>query len=391
MARWRWLCILPAACLLLAGCEKRKANKPDPTKGTVTGVVFCADTGKPARFATVILSAAPKNDEKLEPGNPLPATESTVTGLDGRFTIEAVAPGRYLAFAVLDGYLDPSMGLDFTRLNALASDGQRHRDAIEQWKDHLTEVTVSVRRTSDLTLQVERAAEIDGTVTYDDGSPAIGMHFQLFRKTAKGDWTEAGTALLSGWSISQTSNSHGHFSLTNLSAGEYTVCALMPADEQDAAPRVCLGNTFRRKDAKTVKVQSGESVSGADIEIPLSGLHTVAGTISALSDGHPLGHGTVRLLYADDREVARQTSDLDEGSFTLEYVPEGKYILEVSGAEDAEPKAPEAAPGDSGAAASKTNAVHHYADKELPLNVLGDMDAIQIQLSAVPIEKPKEQ
>jgi hypothetical protein len=89
--------------------------------------------------------------------------------------------------------------------------------------------------------------------------------------------------------------------------------------------------------------------------------------------------------------VARQTSDLDEGSFTLEYVPEGKYILEVSGVEDAEPKASEAAPGDSAGAAQTPNAVHHYADKEIPLSVLGDMDAIQIQLSAVPTEKSKAQ
>jgi len=88
-----------------------------------------------------------------------------------------------------------------------------------------------------------------------------------------------------------------------------------------------------------MKVQAGEVVGGADIVIPLSGLHAVAGTVTALADGHALGRGTVRLLYADDREKARETSILDDGSFSLQYIAEGKYILAVSGAQDAEQKA----------------------------------------------------
>ena len=59
----RWLPVLFFACLCVDGCGSRHPpKKPDPTKGTVTGVVICEDTGKPARFATVTLTAAPAED-----------------------------------------------------------------------------------------------------------------------------------------------------------------------------------------------------------------------------------------------------------------------------------------------------------------------------------------
>jgi hypothetical protein len=311
--------------------------------------------------------------------------------LNGRFRIEAVEPGRYYAFATQDGYLDPLNGLDFARLDALGTDKERNQDAINQWKDHMVELTASVHKTTEVSLQIERAAEIGGTVTFDDGSPAIGMHFQLFRKSRKSGLTEVGLPLFDGWSTRAVSDSHGHFSVTNLPAGEYAVCALMPSDSQDAAPRVCLGNTFRKKNAATVKVQAGETAGGADIVIPLSGLHEVAGTITALADGHALGHGTVRLLYADDREKARETSVLDDGSFSLQYVAEGNYILAVSGAQDAEQKAAEPGPDGSQAEAAKPVPVARYMDKEIPLAVLNDMDDIQMPVAAAAPDKPQSQ
>lgn len=391
MTRLRSLSALSIALLLVAGCNKFQHKKPDPTKGVVSGVVLCTDTGKPARFATVILTSVPKKDEKNEDGDPLPAAEMTVTDLDGRFRMEAVQPGRYYAFATLDGYLDPSLDLDPDKLKSLPSDRERHLYSIQQWKDHLTEVTVGMHRISDISISIDRAAEIAGTVTFDDGSPAIGMHFQAFRKTDK-DWTGVGLPLMDSWSIHAVSDSHGHYSLINLPAGEYTVCTLMPTDTEQAAARVCLGNVFRRKKAKSLKVGAGETAAGNDIEIPLSGLHTIAGDVSALADGHPLPHATVSLLYADDREPTRETSVLEDGSFSLQYVPEGNYILKVSGAQDADPKGAEpvvSGPDAPPAAASASSAPQvHYADKEIPLKVIGDISDIAVTVSPVTPDKP---
>jgi len=379
----RWHSILLVACLLLAGCNKYQHKKPDPTMGVVTGIVICADTGKPARFATVALTAAPKEGEKSDEGDPLPSAEMTVTDLEGRFRMEAVEPGRYYAFATLDGYLDPTFALDPDKLKSMATDRERHLYSIQQWKDNLVEVRVSVRRTAEVSISIQRSAEIAGTVTFDDGSPAIGMRFELFRKTAKQDWVMVGLPLMDTWTIHSASDSHGRYLLTNLTAGVYKVCTLMPTGEEQAAPRVCLGDVFRLKDAESVKVAAGETADGTDVEIPLSGMHTVSGTVSATIDGHPVAHGTVRLLYADDREVARATDVDDNGGFELSSVPEGKYILAVTGTHDEEQKDP--ATSKDGEAATAQNvpgqaAGRVYADKEMPLLVMNDVENLSVSL-----------
>jgi len=397
VARWRWLWIAPLFCLVLTGCDTNKPKKPDPTKGVVTGIVLCADTGKPARFASVTLTAAPKKDRKNEqgapPSPPLPSDESTVTDLEGRFRLEAVEPGHYYAFATLEGYLDPMRGLDFTRIGELTSNKEQEQEAIKQWRDHLTEVTVAVHHVSEVSIPIERAAEIAGTVTFDDGSPAIGMHFQLMRRAEKNGWSDVGLSLFADWSIPSVSDGHGRYSVTNLAAGEYTVCAMMPSRKQESAARICLGNTFRRKDAKTVKVNAGESINGVDIVIPLSGLHTVSGFVTAITDGHALGRGTVRLLYADDREKVREIPLEEDGSggFTFQYVAEGSYVLQVSSAGDSEPDGSEAGTGGGKAQNAKPNAAVHYADKEMPLTVMSDLSEIQVTLAvAVPDKAGKQ-
>jgi hypothetical protein len=376
--RWLWIALI-LTCFT-TGCDKHPAKKPDPTKGSVRGVVLCADTGKPARFATVVLSMAPEKSEKLEDSGPLPATEMATTDLDGRFAIEAVEPGRYYVYATQEGYLDPQRGLDFDRIKGLGSDRAQHVDAIDQWKDHLTEVRAAPHRPVEISLTMERAAEIGGTVSFDDGSPAIGMHFQLFRKTDKAEWSKVGVALFDGFSTHETSDGHGRFNLTNLPAGEYSVCALMPSDSENTAPRVCLGSAFRLRDAKSVKVQAGEIASGTEIVIPLNGLHTVAGNVSALPDGHSLSRGTLRLLYADDRELLRELPLLEDGSFSFAYVPEGNFILQVTGAGDAAPEQKDAAPAVDSAAKVQRS----YRDRELPLAVTGDLTELQVQLQEVP-------
>jgi hypothetical protein len=183
------------------------------------------------------------------------------------------------------------------------------------------------------------------------------------------------------------------------------VCTLLPTDTEQAASRVCLGNVFRRKDANTVKIAAGETVAGADIVIPLTGLHAVSGLVTALADGHALGHGTVRLLYADDREPARETDLGDDGSFAFDYVPEGKYILSVTGAQDTQEKAAEAEPTGTVVAgtaspatvqvmpdAAQTKpAAHVYADKEMPITVMNDMENLSVPLVyAVPATTPAQ-
>lgn len=367
MARLRLLWIV-LVMLLFAGCEKR-SNKPDPTKGVVSGILICADSMKPARFATVSLTPVPKIHSEPSDDPPLAPVATMLTGLDGRFRMEAVPPGEYYAFGTLDGYLDPMRAIDFGQISEKRTTTEQELAAVQQWKENLVPVKVAVRRVSEITIELHRGAEIGGTVTFDDGSPAIGMHFQLFRKSLNKDWNTVGLPLFNNWTINSTSDSHGHYALENLAAGEYIVCALMPMDSEDVASRVCLGNAFRRKTASSLKVSEGEVAHGADIMIPISGLRSIAGRVEAVEDGHVPSHATVTLLYADDREQARKASIDSDGIFRFEYVPEDSYILRVSDAKDE-------SEGDGG-----DKIEHPYSDREIALHVHSDLNDVSISLT----------
>jgi hypothetical protein len=378
-----------AAIVVAVGCNKHP-NKPDPTKGAVDGIVICSDTGKPARFAQVSLTPVPVKHDEPSDEPPLTPIEQIDTGLDGRFRIEAIPPGNYYAFGTLDGYLDPQRGIDFGKVTAKGTTSEQEQDAIEQWKDQLVEVKVALNRVSEITISLHRAAAIEGTVTYDDGSPAIGMHFQLLRKNAKKEWGAVGLPLLSNWTLDAKSDSHGHYAVDDLEAGEYIVCAMMPLDSEDVAPRVCNGNVFRRKDAAIVKVNDGETVHGIDIEIPLSGLHTVSGRVESVTDGHPPSQATVTLLYADDRETARKTTTESDGSFQYEYVPEGNYILRVSDANDPAEGTGNSDQSDIPAKNGPAQvAARRYQAKELPLHVQSDMKELDVPLLDEAAPKPQ--
>jgi hypothetical protein len=386
------LWVLAVACLGLCGCPPDTQNrKPDPTRGTVTGLVICTDTGRPARFAAVQLLPVFDPNAPGSNGAAVDLDENGSTGIDGRFKIEAVPPGEYYAFAMLDGYIDPTLAIDENRVGSDASDRAKLGDEIEQWKDHLVKLSVAAQHTSDISLTMDRGAEIDGTVRYDDGSPAIGVHFDLLRRTVHDRWIKVGSGNDDN-SLDAKSDGRGRYSIGNLPEGEYRICALLPDTGEDASPRFWYGGGFRINKAETVKVAAGEDHAGIDMVLPLDGLFTVSGSVTACVDGHAPTQATVHLLYQDDRAEARRSSVAKDGTFSFTYVPAGAYILQITGAQDAVPPASTqnsaSATGDTATQTQAPPAIVHYMDKEMPLTVQEDMDDIAILLSAVPLPPP---
>ncbi len=383
----RLLWLGSALCLFLHDCGPSSRFAPvksDPAKGTVTGAVTCADTGKPARFANVELVRSPSGTGDEPPGDQATA----VTGLDGKFRIEGVAPGEYYAFATLDGYLNPIYGVEFDRIPANATDSQQTAETIDQWKDHMVEVSVTAQHTSDLPIEIERGAEISGTVAYDDGSSAAGIRFALYRRNAKGGWSAVGLGLENDFSLEEKSGARGRFDIANLPAGEYVLCSLLPADNRANSPEVCLGNTFRKRDAKTLTVGPGEVVNGADIVIPLNAIHSVSGSIVQALSKQPVTRAKIRLLYADDREEAMSMDMFSDGSFLLPFVPEGSYILEVTNAAWSE-AAPQGAP--AGAGANAAPKVHELSAREVRVTVDQEITNLEIALVEAPVAEAPPQ
>ena len=373
-----------AVCLMMYECgptSRFAPRKPDPTKGTVLGTVTCADTGKPARFAMVELLPGPNSPK----GDGAPGLEIAETDLDGKFKIEAVTPGDYFVFATLDGYLNPIYGIDFDRVSPDGDDDKQNADVIEQWKEHMTEISVSAHNTTSFNLQIERGAELSGTVSYDDGSAAIGMRFALYRKNGGGGWSTVGATSEQGFALDEKSDARGRFTVTNLPAGEYAVCTLIPGDNQAGSPQVCMGNVFRKKYARTVTATAGEDVNGVDIVIPLRAIHSVAGSvIQAISNQSP-SKAKLHLLYADDREEAISVDMFSDGSFLFPFVPLGSYVLKVTDASYSETTGNTESAGNSGNQAQVR--IHTFVDREMMITVDADVNDIKVPLVEAPPNK----
>jgi hypothetical protein len=203
---------------------------------------------------------------------------------------------------------------------------------------------------------IERGASVSGTIRYDDGSPAIGILVGLERKNSKGAWEPALQSTLQTFSFfskahdgSEATDSTGGFHIDGMPSGEYILHAhlspqtiTLPVSGSGAFgvydhPGVQLdfysGDVFWRKQAKLIKLGPGEDVDES-MDIPLSKLTTVSGTVIATADGHGVNMGTVTLAPQDDPDEMRSTEIGEDGGFRFLYVPGGDYVLRTDDAAD---------------------------------------------------------
>ena len=204
---------------------------PKASTGAVTGTVYCADNKRPARVAGVVLIP-----ESMD----LAGQKSAATDLDGKFVISNVPEGKYYVSAQLRGYLNPLAELSAARLAAMSEDERKEFEA------HATTVTVTAKGPAEVALELERAAEIDGTVQYDDGSPAIGLHVSVRPRNAakpKADTSAANGDDLAVSSIASlfgtlehSTDDHGRFRILGVAPGEYLVSVLVPTGSAGSTP-----------------------------------------------------------------------------------------------------------------------------------------------------------
>jgi hypothetical protein len=203
--------------------------------GLVTGRVFCADTGLPARFATIQLQ--PEKFPEQPSINKLDFTAalamvmkgnglSTLTQLDGSFRLENVAPGVYYVIPQLGGYLSP-FG-QFSQQELLAADGETRK----QIQNHAQKIVVELGHAVNPDLKLERGAAVSGEILYDDGTPALNVTAKLMRKQQDGTWknVSGNTSGISATAGAATDD-RGRYRLTGLPAGEYGVMAELPVTQ----------------------------------------------------------------------------------------------------------------------------------------------------------------
>ena len=292
--------------------------------GSVSGHVYCADTQKPARFASVHLKMTDPGG--LTIGRRFGQGASfTTTGADGSFSVSNMAPGEYLVDASLPGYLQPLRGLGGEDLSQMS---QAEQDKL---RASLTRVTVLPNQTVTATVTIYRGGVLSGAVSFDDGSPAPGV--PVMAQNADPDAStgaQNNDADSRHLSYSAQTDDRGQFRVVGVPPGVYTLKAWPRSDFP-----TFLGNTVATSRAKKVALKQGEERTGLDIQIPVVGLHHVGGSVVAQRDGRVVAHAPVALRLADENGGPQvTTTTAADGSFSFATVPDGKYALEVNGAYD---------------------------------------------------------
>lgn len=345
--------------MLLFSAVSVAAQKPEPAPtGTVTGRVIFADTLQPARLVEVTLARRPekadveaeqrilRTGKRPERKAPMITSVSGRTGLDGTFIISNVPPAEYYAVAKLAGYVLPIQPITDEKM---AEDP----DTVMREVPH---VNVRASATAEVNLELHRGGSISGRLQFEDGAPIVDAFIRAEPAEATNDdlrvrpyYLEQALRIEADRVLS---DSDGRFTIVSLRPGKYTVRADIVSSGGDImvtsgtvsnyhngrGSRVYLPlyapAAFFRKDSQIIEIKGAERVENLVIELRLSAVHTVRGNILSRVDRHAPNDGYVVLRNEEDKLFARGGSLQEDGSFQLQQVPAGSYILEVEDAQD---------------------------------------------------------
>jgi len=399
---------LPVIWLLsLAPCfAQTSATTPPPEpNGTVTGRIFCADTGLPCRFATVSLMTIPKAEAKTATPSTKPeraeVTRSTAvqSSFDGSYILRHVAPGDFYVIVLKEGYVAPLRMFSKRQLD-------HPDDQLRSILDHaLPRVHVEQDATTRADVQLQRGAAISGTITFDDGSPAGGIGVTVLHKDETGKWVEV--PRIGVRSLDVVTNDRGVYRLSSLPPDSYLLRARLSLADEIGITDGNGGGSFTNvtramlyfygdgtahiDEADSFALRGSDERPGQNMTLPLNKLHRLTGRVVAGANGHTVNSGKVELFYVAKGSAAKDTGSKDEQSiasteigsdeaevFHFEFIPEGDYTLRVTRARDStwEPRTP--APSSPFVAAvphvnEKERVLDDYGDVDIPLTVRGDM------------------
>jgi hypothetical protein len=381
------------------------------TTGQVTGTVWCRDTGKAARFASIQLVA--EQSFFSAPGGPMAAGSApdaarlkmealtsalksamknifdgsdlqTLTGLDGSFQLDKVPAGTYYVVSQLQGYRSP--------LSTLSQEERMQPDAatFATITRQTQKIVVTPGQTMKMRIELDRGATLSGRITYSDGSPAPNVAPALLWRAKDGEWTQVFTSALP-----VPTDDQGAFRFLGLPPGQYAVKAALPTEQmiigiglgQMSTHRatgdalvVYSGGALRDADIKPIELAAGENRTGVSLMFPLNGLHTISGIVVAAPDHHPVNAGTIELDEAGDASPLRTLQIKNDGSFVLHYVLDGAYVLNVKRAADTQ------APADGAPCPIRCKETRRYQSASLPVAVNGDVSALTVTVSATPMD-----
>ena len=166
------------------------------------------------------------------------ASYSTVSGDDGRFVFEAVAPGRYTLSAEKNGYLRQFYG-------AAAGLGLMHRGTVLD--------LAGGEVLKDLSIQMTRHSVVSGRVKNREDAPVVGALVSLLRYQYRNGRRELASVAF------ESTNDLGEFRIAGLSHGRYYLVA-SHIDQR--------GSSGTDTNITTFYPSAGDSSAAAPLDVP---------------------------------------------------------------------------------------------------------------------------
>jgi hypothetical protein len=319
--------LLAAALAILFAFRVSAQEQPSPPTSSaddkkqlasVAGTVVRAGTDEPLRKARVTLS---NKDDKA------PRMHAVVTGADGKFAIEGVAPGAYDFSVEHEGYVEKSYG----------------EDSAGQGSAVLT--LAAGQEMTDLIFRLQKCAVISGRVTDEDGDPLRGVTVEAVRRA-----NHRGKVIAEPISQSQT-NDLGEYRLFDLPPGQYCLRATPDSSERYLATAIdLLGDGSGAKTANSyvvtyypdvadfsrasvIELKAGDEVPSMELSLIRNRTYKIRGQVVDLSESNAGPNYGINVAPQDGSDSVDMQGLVNpkDGSFEVTGLSPGNYLLMAFG------------------------------------------------------------
>src|SRR5262252_365268 len=292
-----WLKALPllAAIVIAAQTDLRNA--------TIEGTVRNLKSGE--LLADVRITLAPESPAATTPGSPVAASKTATTDADGKFTMTALPPGRYVVTATRTLFFRPRR--DSGPAVLTLSEGQR-----------LTGVQLLLSPTS----------VIAGRVIDEKREPLRSVRVEALRREFRdglGIWVTA---------TQSTTDDRGEYRLFNLTPGTYYVRAT-----QSTATPLYYPGVPDSQSAVPVSVDVGAEAGAIDIEMRRSPEYSLQLTLGGIPPGSTANFTIRRKNGLTNEPQAARIETLSSNTYRIGQLAAGAYdfLVQVFGVADGPP------------------------------------------------------
>src|ERR1700728_1739 len=306
-----WL-VVAASALSAQSSPTSAAQTSSHAQATLSGIVTKDPGSEPVKKALIELIAESQSDG---------TNYTALTGADGTFRIENIAPGRYHLFVERSGFQE----IDKHRRRA---DGRV--------------ITLGAgQELKDLIIHLQAAAVVEGRITDEDGDPMPEAQVAVLRQTFVAGhmhWEQAGA---------ERTNDLGEYRIAGLAAGNYFVSVTPPPDFRsmiEASGNVAAGNssaatidkpapaayqttyypgTRDRAQAAPIQLHAGDDFP-ANFSLTPSPSLIIRGSVVNL----PQGTTAAVMLQSKDLSPVLNGAEMHkDGSFEIRDVAPGAYTI----------------------------------------------------------------